>query len=107
MTGGTDKESLVGIDQLLMVLCVTIYPQAHLDEIAAFIFNEGGALYSNSLLSKRLKELEITKKKVSTEAHQAFLPANQLRTHLFWTEPPPLGVHGVVRAQMNALIRIP
>ena len=39
--------------------------------MAAFIYNKGGALYSNQQISERLKDLEITKKKASIEAFQA------------------------------------
>jgi hypothetical protein len=36
--------------------------------MATFIYNEGGGIYSNKVLSKWLKEFEITKKASSTEA---------------------------------------
>jgi hypothetical protein len=44
-----------------------------------------------------LEELDLTKKKASTEAHQAFTPANLLKCEFFWTMPPVLGVVGVQR----------
>jgi hypothetical protein len=42
-------------------------------------------------------ELKFTKKKPSTEAYQAFTPANLLKLEFFWTMPPVLGVLGVPR----------
>jgi hypothetical protein len=72
---------VVGVDQLLLMIYISIlHPDATLDEMATFIYNEGaGGHYSNEVLSKQLKELEITKKASSTEAYQAFEPQNVLK----------------------------
>ena len=96
-TGNQERSSLVGADQLLLVLAITIYPDSNEDEIATFIYNEGGGLYPNSTLSNRLKELNISRKVVSTEAYQAFSPSNLFKVELFWTRPPPLGVRTIPR----------
>ena len=48
-------------------------------------------------LSCRLAELDITRKRGSTEAYQAFPPRNILKRRIFWEEPLPFGVHGVAR----------
>jgi hypothetical protein len=96
-TGNQERTSLIGVDQLLLVLAITIYPDGTEDEMATFIYNEGGGLYLNSTISKRLKELQITKKVASTEAYQAFTPENLLKVELFWTQPPPLGVRTIPR----------
>jgi hypothetical protein len=66
-----------------------------MDEMAAFIYNEGGALYSNQRISKRLKDLAITKKKASIGAYQALNEDVQLRVYTFWNYPPPLGIFQV------------
>ena len=100
MTGNKPREGVTGISQLLLVVCITIWPTATHDEIAHFIYREGGGLISNPVISKRMKELDITRVKVSTEAYQAFLPANLRKEALFWSEPPPVGVVGVRRRQM-------
>jgi hypothetical protein len=63
--------------------------------MAAFIFNEGGKLYSHEAISKQLKELNITKKKASSEAYQTQHPDMQFCVWGFWKCPPPLGVFQV------------
>ena len=42
MTGNRANGTIVGEDQYLAVICVTIWPDSTTDEIATFIFNEGG-----------------------------------------------------------------
>jgi hypothetical protein len=96
-TGNQEKSSLVGVDQLLLVLAITIYPDSNEDKITTFIYNEGGGLYPNSTISSRLKELNISRKVVSTEAYQAFTPINLFKVESFWTRPPPLGVRTISR----------
>lgn len=88
-TGNQDRTQLVGIDMMNMVTFIIAYPDATLDEIAVFIYNEGGELYDNSTISRRLKELQITKKTASTEAYQAFTPENRFKAHVFFHNPPP------------------
>lgn len=43
-TGNRDRTQLVGIDMMNMVTFLIAYPDASLDEIAVFIYNEGGTL---------------------------------------------------------------
>ena len=45
MTGNAERSELVGIDLILLAIVFTIYPQATLDEMAMFIYNEGGGIY--------------------------------------------------------------
>eukprot|EP00536_Pseudo-nitzschia_multiseries_P003337 jgi/Psemu1/7534/gm1.7534_g len=59
---------------------------AQLDEIAMYLYNNGIKLYSNQLISQRLKELQITNKKLSTKAFKAYSPANMRREFLFGTD---------------------
>ena len=55
-----------------LVSFLRAWPEATLDKMAVFLYNEGGPqLYSKKRLSERLAELEITKKRASTEAYQA------------------------------------
>jgi hypothetical protein len=81
------------------VLAITIYPDSYEDKIATFIYNQGGGLYPNLTISRWLKELNISKKVVSTEAYQAFPPINLFKVELFWTHPPPLGVRTIPRGK--------
>jgi hypothetical protein len=67
-TGNQERSCLVGVDQLLLVLAITIYPDTtNEDKIATFIYNQSGGLYPNSTISRQLKELNITKRVVSTK----------------------------------------
>ena len=62
-----------------------------------FIHNEGGGVHSRDIISRRMAEMMITKKKASIEAFKAFSPENLRREHLFWNRPFPLGVQGIPR----------
>jgi len=99
-TGNKSCSVLVGRDQFYLCLFLTAYPDASADEAALFIYNNTGRVYSRKDVSKRLKELDLTKKIASTEAYQAFEPRNVLRAQLFWTHGPPLGVRGVPRYKL-------
>lgn len=100
MTGNRQKDSLCGTDQVLLAFYLQVYPEAESDEVAIFIFDNGGDLYSRQMIDKRCKELMITKKKASTEVFQAFLPVNIRKCRWFWTLPAPLGVVGTPRRNL-------
>jgi len=97
MTGNRSNETIVGADQFLAVICVTVWPNSTTDDIATFIYNEGGSVYTRGQVSKRLKYMELTRKVGITEAYKVFMPNNVLRAELFWTHPPPLGVVSIER----------
>ena len=97
MTGGKDRERLIGVDLLLLAIFLSIHPKSTHDQQAAYIFNEGGLLYSNFEISRKLKEMNITKKVGSTEAYQAFLEHNVRKVELFFSRGYPLGVVGSER----------
>jgi len=102
MTGGAPRINLCGIDQLLLTICLYIYPHASSDKIAAFIdFNGGG--YSHPNISKRCKELDLVRKACSHEAYNTSLPGNMQKAVWFVTLTPPLGVRGL---QPNRLLDI-
>eukprot|EP00536_Pseudo-nitzschia_multiseries_P012713 jgi/Psemu1/32895/gm1.32895_g len=82
---------------LCLVVCIIIYPQTQLGEIAMYLYNNGVGLYSNQLISLRLKKLQITNKKPSIEAFKAYFPANIRRELLFWNRQLPIGVVGIPR----------
>jgi hypothetical protein len=70
-TGSMERSQIIGTKLLNLVTYITAWPDATLDKMAAFIFNEGGELYSRQATSQRLAELDITKKRASTEGYQA------------------------------------
>ena len=76
MAGNKDSNRLVSFDLFLLSLCIFMHPDATQDQIATFIFNEGGGLYSRSDISRTLADLKVTRKRSSTEAYQAHLPHN-------------------------------
>ena len=45
MSDGRNQEQLTGPDQLLLSICLYIYPAASSDEIAIFIYSNGGDVY--------------------------------------------------------------
>ena len=91
---------IIGTELLNLVTFITAWPDATLDEMAAFIFIEGGGLYSRQAISQRLAELDITKKVASTEGYQTQHPDVQFRVWGFWNCPPHLGVFQVPRQRL-------
>ena len=82
---------------ILLVVFTTIHPTGDQNKIAAFTFNEGGGIYNQSPISKKLKELCFTQKVGSIEGYQALKPENIHRVHCFFNLPLPVGVRGVER----------
>ena len=102
MTGNQSRVILTGLDQFLLSVCIFLHPRSTADKQATFIIANGGArAYNHPDISRRLKELGVTRKLCALEAHQAFTPRNLLRARLFWTEGPRLGVLGVPRYQLT------
>lgn len=84
-TGNLSRRKLVGTDLLNLVFFLIAHPDALLEEMAIFLYNEGATeVYSTSLISKRLKELGVSKKKASIEAFQALRPDVLWKEHCFW-----------------------
>ena len=73
-TGNRPRTTVVGVDLLNLVTYITAWPDATLDEMAAFIYNEGGDLYSRQAISNRLKDLDVTRKKALTKGYQTQRP---------------------------------
>eukprot|EP00536_Pseudo-nitzschia_multiseries_P007271 jgi/Psemu1/17435/gm1.17435_g len=90
-----DRDLLVGPALVSIVVCIIVYPQAQLNEIAMYLYNDGVGLYSNQLISQRLKERQITNKKLSIKAFKTYSPANMRRKFLFWNRQLPIGVIGI------------
>ncbi len=102
-TGNKAREQVVGVDLINLVTFLRAWPEATLDEMAVFLYNEGGPLYSKQVLSKRLAELEIAKKRAPTEAYQAQREDVQFRVWSFFNCPSPLGIFQVT--SMSLLLR--
>ena len=87
----------MGVEMINLAVFIIAHPQSTVDEMAVHIYNEGGGLYSAAIVSKRLHELQVTKKMVSTDAFQAQRPDVQEMVDFFFNCPPPLGVLNVPR----------
>ena len=103
MTGGVEREALTGMDQLLLTIGLFVYPAATEDQLCAFILVNGGDIYTREQISERCKDLQLTRKRCSKEAFDAFSPRTLRRLRWFKTLPPPLGVRGV---QIRRLIDV-
>jgi hypothetical protein len=99
-TGSMERSWVIGTKLLNLVTYITTWTDATLDNMAAFIFNEGGELYSRQAISQRLAELDITKKRASTEGYQTQHPDVQFCVWGFWNCPPPLGVFQVPQRRL-------
>ncbi len=83
-----------------LVTFLVAHPDSTQDEMAAFVYNEGGALYSKQRISEHLDDLEITKKKACIEAFQASSAEVQFRVFTYWNCPPPPGIFEVRRRKL-------
>jgi hypothetical protein len=99
-TGNRARTQIVGTDLINLVVLLFTHPNANINEMAAHIYNEGGGMYSSQQISKRLKELAITKKIASVEAYQAQTEAVQHRVFSIWNRAPPLGIFQVPRRML-------
>lgn len=102
MSGGVPREQFTGADQLLLSICLFIYPDAQSDEIAAFIHTSGGDIYTRQQITDQSIELKLTRKRSSKESYDAFSPASIKSLIWYKTLTPPLGAHDVpIHSQLN------
>ena len=97
MTGGQERQNLIGQDQALLAVCLCACPDAQASEIVMFIFKNDGGICLHGGISRRMTELKMSRKAATTEARQAFTPRNLLRAELLWSGPPSLGIFQVRR----------
>ena len=92
-------------DLALLIHCRLTFPKAHADEVRAYIANYSPhqSLYSSQDIHDMEERLEMTRKRGSSRALQSLLPLNMMRRRLFWSEPLPVGCHGLDR---NLLIDV-
>jgi hypothetical protein len=83
-----------------LVTFLIAHPDSTQDEMAAFLYNKGGALYSKQRISERVDDLEITKKKASIEAFQTLSAEVQFWVFIYWNCPPPLRIFEVRRREL-------
>jgi hypothetical protein len=97
--GGTD---LTKADQIFMVLCYFIWPDATPDNVRCFIFNntKGDHLYRCEEIIRRLEERKIFQEHPPTDPFPGLTHNNLQNYHYFWNRPLPLGVANVRRSQL-------
>jgi len=102
MTGNKACRGLSGHHRLLLALFKKIYPQASHSQCALFIacHSRDEAVYKDREISKALTDMNMTRKKASTTAYQAFTPENLELHHRFWQHPAPSGIKGTPRRRL-------
>ena len=95
MSGNRQRQQLTAADQLLLSICLFIYPEANIDQICIFIIANGGDVYTRPTVSKRCVKLGVSRKRSSKEAYEAYSPSSIRKAIWFRTEVPPLGINGV------------
>ncbi len=58
-TGGRPRTTIVGVDMIHFVTFLIAHPDSTQDEMAAFVYNKGSALYSKQRNSEHLDDLKI------------------------------------------------
>ncbi|KAJ1403329.1 hypothetical protein B484DRAFT_457564 [Ochromonadaceae sp. CCMP2298] len=101
-TGNKAQVQLSGEYLHLLVFHRGVYPRATAHEVIAFIASNATIpkIFRPSEIYMADKRLGLTKKVVSTTAYQALTAHNLARGNLFWTQPAPVGIAGVPRAQL-------
>ena len=94
-------KKLVGEDQLLLTICLYIYPDAPADEIWAVIVAIGGDVYSRPDIMKRCSKLELTRKRSSYKLYLAYTTKN-IHKYILWciTLLIPLGLSMIRMARL-------
>ena len=99
-TGNSERTVLTERDQILLALCLYLFPRLEDEDVCAFIYENGGGLYSQQDISRRCRELRLTRKRSSLESSFAYSRRNVIRTNQFWTQGPRVGVYGVPRHKL-------
>jgi len=104
-TGNARASVLRDHDLLLLALFRITYPKATANEINVFLYkaNYGSMqfrFYAASQITEAEKRIGLTRKKGSTTAYQALLPANKQKRWMFWNLPYPFGIADIRRKDM-------
>eukprot|EP00536_Pseudo-nitzschia_multiseries_P018238 jgi/Psemu1/54711/gm1.54711_g len=80
-----DRDLLVGPALVSLVVCIIIYPQAQLDEIAMYLYNDG------------IEGAPNHQQEAEHRSFKAHSPANMRMAFLFWNRQLPIGMVGIPR----------
>ncbi|KAL7549569.1 hypothetical protein ACHAWF_016029 [Thalassiosira exigua] len=102
MTGNKSTKGMNGHHRFLLAYFKKFYPQASCNECAVFvaIHSDDRAVFTASEVSSALIDMDMTMKRASTTAYQAFTPANIERHRRYWTYPSPAGIVDVPRRRL-------
>ena len=102
MTGGKKSQAMSGHHRFLLSLFKKIYPQARHSQSAVFIalHSHDNRVFTNTEISRALKDMNMTRKRASTTAYQAFTPINFKRHYNFWHKPFPAGISNIRRKDL-------
>jgi hypothetical protein len=102
-TGNKRKTVITGEHLFLLASFQLIWPQATREECAAFValYSADGRVLTNTEITKAYKRLDLTVKKGSKTAYQAFTPKNTYLHYCFWNFNFPGGIRDV---QMERLM---
>lgn len=98
-SGNKVNSTIRGEHLLLLAMFKKIYPQASNPESACYIAEHStdGRVLTNGEVTKGLRFLNMTRKKGSTTAYQAFTPKNMWLHYCFWNCKAPGGIMGIPR----------
>jgi hypothetical protein len=98
MTGNKPNVGLTSKYLFLLVLFKLVWPLSTYYECIAFIANKAHTvkIFNEKNISWALRGLGYTSKVMSTVTYQAFTQRNLLRRRLFWNEPWPIEIHGML-----------
>ena len=90
---------------LLLALFRITYPKATANEVNVFLYKSNYRsmefrFYAASQITEAEKRIGLTRKKGSTTAFQALLPANKEKRWMFWNLPYPFGIADIRRRDM-------
>ena len=94
-TGNAATGTIQGEHLFLLAIFKLVYPQASRPQCSCFIavHSSDGRVLTNGEVTKCLECLNMTSKKGSTTAYQAFSPKNIYLHHCFWNFDAPAGVN--------------
>lgn len=96
-TGNNPNAGITGEHIFLIALFKVIWPTATRKEVAAFValYSGDGRVLTDTEVTDGYKRLNLTRKKGSTTAYQAFTPKNSYLHFCFWNYNFPGGVRDV------------
>lgn len=102
MSGGKQSHNAEGNHRYLLAFFKKFFPHASCSQCAAFIalHSGDGKVLTNNEITRALKDMNMTRKRASTVAYQAFTPVNLHKHFKYWNYNFPGGIADVPRRRM-------